>query len=187
MNNINSTGQNVEPDKKGGGEGNKLTYGFGLVALLGLAFYRWCWQRDTQRQKQEVESNYKEELKIVFKELEKEQREKSKLFLNMVENDLMERQHFYCSHFTSRKRCFEIERKLLDRVAREPLAKGLDMEADLKKIFEKDQHCANWLNKDKSKNGRMMWEYFMSWQRQISQQQHKKATAAPVKQQSDLK
>ncbi|KAJ8273117.1 hypothetical protein GJAV_G00097630 [Gymnothorax javanicus] len=139
MNNLNDpSDQKVWPDKQGGGD-DKKKYTALPVLMLGLAFYRWVWERDTRKRIQEVESRYKEEMKITFEKREVEQRELNQLkavqFLNQVKEELIERQNIYCSHFTPRDQRLKIEKKLLDMVAKEPLAKGLNMEADLKNIF----------------------------------------------------
>ncbi|KAJ8334459.1 hypothetical protein SKAU_G00400980 [Synaphobranchus kaupii] len=50
----------------------------------------------------------------------------AKEFLKVVKEDLMERQNAYCSLFIPYQSCLVIERKLLDRVAKEPLATGAE-------------------------------------------------------------
>ncbi|KAG5842450.1 hypothetical protein ANANG_G00177770 [Anguilla anguilla] len=86
-----------------------------------------------------------------------------------------------------RERRLEMERNLLVRAAREPLVSELGMEAGLQDIFKMDRHCADLRNTDKRRNGSLMWLYLRYWEQQVELQKHKRAEAALLGPQSDLK
>ncbi|KAJ8395297.1 hypothetical protein AAFF_G00034990 [Aldrovandia affinis] len=107
--------------------------------------------------------------------------------LREFEVELVERQNAFCSVLIPRERRLEMEKNLLVRAAKEPLATELNMEADLKDIFKKDRHCADLLNTDKRRNGSLMWLYLRYWEQQVRLKKHERANAALLKPQSDLK
>ncbi|KAJ8273118.1 hypothetical protein GJAV_G00097640 [Gymnothorax javanicus] len=120
-------------------------------------------------------------------ERENEWQRKAVAVLQEFEGELVERQNAFCSVLIPRERRLEMEKNLLVRAAKEPLASELNMEADLKDIFKMDRHCADLLNTDKRRNGSLMWLYLRYWEQQIALQKHKRAAAALGKPQSDLK
>ncbi|KAJ8268342.1 hypothetical protein COCON_G00135140 [Conger conger] len=107
--------------------------------------------------------------------------------LREFEVELVERQNAFCSVLIPRERRMEMERNLLVRAAKEPLGSELNMEADLKDIFKMDRHCADLLNTDKRRNGSLMWLYLRHWEQQVALQKHRRAEAALLNPQSDLK
>ena len=92
--------------------------------------------------------------------------EKQKAVLGLVEEKLMERQSIFCSMLGSKEKRLEIENDLLV-IAREPALAWAGMEHSLRNIFEKDKTCAGWWNRDKSKNGSLMWFYLEYWKMQL--------------------
>ncbi|KAI1901926.1 hypothetical protein AGOR_G00039450 [Albula goreensis] len=120
-------------------------------------------------------------------EKESEWQRKAMSILREFQEELVERQNAFCSILIPREHRLEIEKNLLVRAAKEPLAAELSMEADLKDIFKKDRHCADLLNTDKRRNGSLMWLYLRYWEQQVNLQKHKRAEAALLKPQSDLK
>lgn len=98
--------------------------------------------------------------------------------LKELEGQLVERQNIYCSHIQSRHLRKEMEENMLLKVAREPVGRELDLESNLRDIFKRDTHCADFLNMDKRKNGSLMWVYLKYWQLQITVQKYKRAEAA---------
>lgn len=98
--------------------------------------------------------------------------------LKELEGQLMERQNIYCSHTQSRQLRKEMEENMLLKVAREPVGRELDLESNLRDIFKRDTHCADFLNVDKRKNGSLMWVYLNYWQLQITVEKYKRAEAA---------
>lgn len=96
--------------------------------------------------------------------------------LSELETGLVERQSAFCNAFLPRKWRLEMERNLLARVAKEPLATEVNLESDLKDIFRNDRHCVT-LTRDKRKNGSLMWLYLRFWQLQVTLQKHQRAQA----------
>ncbi|XP_027142222.1 coiled-coil domain-containing protein 127 isoform X2 [Larimichthys crocea] len=98
--------------------------------------------------------------------------------LKELEDQLVERQNAYCSLILPRKDRIEMEKNMLIKVVKEPIATELDLESDLKDIFRRDNYCADLLNMDKRKNGSLMWVYLKYWQLQVTVEKHKRAEAA---------
>ncbi|XP_061919517.1 coiled-coil domain-containing protein 127-like [Entelurus aequoreus] len=98
--------------------------------------------------------------------------------LRELETQLVERQNAYCSHIQPRDKRLEMEKNILLKAVKEPVADELDLEADLKDIFKRDKHCADLLNMDKRKNGSLMWVYLKYWQLQVTVQKHRRAEQA---------
>ncbi|XP_061531531.1 coiled-coil domain-containing protein 127a [Phycodurus eques] len=98
--------------------------------------------------------------------------------LRELEAQLVERQNAYCSLFLPRDKRLEMERNMLLKAVKEPVTDELNLEADLKDIFNRDKHCANLMNMDKRKNGSLMWLYLKYWQLQVTVQKHKRTEAA---------
>ncbi|MEQ2260231.1 hypothetical protein XENORESO_009913 [Xenotaenia resolanae] len=92
-----------------------------------------------------------------------------------LEGLLVERQNAYCSLIQPREHRLEMEKNMLLKVVKDPVAAELDLESDLKDIFKRDKHCADLMNMDKRKNGSLMWVYLNYWQLQITLQKHKRA------------
>ncbi|XP_028297135.1 coiled-coil domain-containing protein 127-like [Gouania willdenowi] len=78
MNNLNDPPRwNIQPDGGGGGggggpgaaDGSRWNYAL-LVPMLGLAAFRWIWTRDSQREIQNVKSQYVKDTSIIKGELE---------------------------------------------------------------------------------------------------------------------
>lgn len=109
--------------------------------------------------------------------------------LKELEGQLVERQYIYCSHTQPRNLRKEMEENMLLKVVRDPVGRELDLETNLRDIFRRDTHCAEFLNMDKRKNGSLMWVYLKYWQLQITVQKYKRAEAAILgeKNQSPLK
>ncbi|XP_036371751.1 coiled-coil domain-containing protein 127-like [Megalops cyprinoides] len=107
--------------------------------------------------------------------------------LREFEENLVERQNLFCSVLIPRERRLELERNLLIKSVKEPVATELNMEADLKDIFKNDRHCADLLNTDKRRNGSLMWLYLRYWQLKVAQQKNERAKASLLKPQSDFK
>ncbi|KAL4616984.1 coiled-coil domain containing 127a-like [Arapaima gigas] len=120
-------------------------------------------------------------------EQEKDWEQRAMAVLKEFENGLVERQRAYCSILLPRERRLEMEKNLLIKAAKEPLVTELNMEADLKDIFKNDRHCADLMNVDKLKNGRLMWLYLRYWQLQVTLQKYKRAEEALVKARSNQK
>lgn len=98
--------------------------------------------------------------------------------LKELEGHLVERQNAYCSLILPRDQRLEMEKNMLLKVVKEPIAAELNLESDLKDIFKRDKHCADLLNMDKRKNGSLMWVYLKYWQLQVTVQKHKRAEEA---------
>lgn len=98
--------------------------------------------------------------------------------LKELESQLVERQNAYCSFVQPREQRLEMEKNMLLKAVKEPIATELDLESDLKDIFKRDRHCADLLNTDKRKNGSLMWVYLKYWQLQVTVQKHKRAEEA---------
>ncbi|KAM3613869.1 uncharacterized protein V6R79_006258 [Siganus canaliculatus] len=98
--------------------------------------------------------------------------------LKELESQLVERQSVYCSFIQPREQRLEMERNILLKVVKEPIAAQLDLESDLQDIFKRDTYCAERLNMDKRKNGSLMWVYLKYWQLQVTVQKHRRAEEA---------
>ncbi|KAM4633443.1 coiled-coil domain-containing protein 127-like [Polymixia lowei] len=98
--------------------------------------------------------------------------------LKEIEGQLVERQDAYCSYLQPREQRLEMEKNMLLKVVKQPIGGELDLEKDLKVIFKKDKHCADFRNMDKRKNGELMWLYLKYWQLQVTVQKHKSAEEA---------
>ncbi|KAM9798504.1 coiled-coil domain-containing protein 127a [Neosynchiropus ocellatus] len=263
MNDLNDPPRwNIEPpDHRGrgaaAGDGNQWNYAL-LVPILGLAAFRWIWERDSQKELQKVKSQYEKEVTTMKSELEARYREtfteqrrslvqlevqlekekqrvegfknamltqnqrlmqerkllqeeqklvaeekqrvvksgaagaalrdalkqedtwvqRAHATLKELEAQLVERQSAFCSPIQSRHQREEMERNMLLKVVREPIAREVDLESDLKDIFRRDKYCADYLNMDKRKNGSLMWVYLKYWQLQVTVQKHKRAEEA---------
>ncbi|KAI9537799.1 hypothetical protein NQZ68_022461 [Dissostichus eleginoides] len=186
MNNQNDP-WDIGPDPRGrgagAGDGHQWNYPRLLVPMLGLAAYRWIWKRGCEREIQEVRAQYKIDLSTITSEmeikLEKEMQrvkgyqqaewkqlheERANNTLKELENQLLERQHVYCSCTQSQYLRLEMEKNMLIKVIKDPVLPELDLESDLNDIFKRDTHCAPYRNSDKRKNGSIMWEYLKKWQ-----------------------
>ncbi|KAL3049785.1 hypothetical protein OYC64_009108 [Pagothenia borchgrevinki] len=170
MNNQNEAWDNeLDPRGRGAGagEGDPWKYAL-LVPMLGLAAYRWIWERWSQKEIQEVRAQYK----IITSEMEKqlhEEREdcqfqRAKATLKELEYRLLERQNAYCSPIRYQYQRLEMEKNMLIKVVKDPLLAELNLESGLNDIFKNDTHCADLQNMDKTKNGRLMWVYLKHWQ-----------------------
>uniref|UniRef100_A0A4W3J275 Coiled-coil domain containing 127a n=1 Tax=Callorhinchus milii TaxID=7868 RepID=A0A4W3J275_CALMI len=84
-------------------------------------------------------------------------------YIKYVERLLVDRQNLFCSHFVPRHNRLDLEKNMLYRAATDSMAKRVGIEAGLKDIFKHDKHCANPLNTDKQKNGRLMWNSIEKW------------------------
>ncbi|XP_026226677.1 coiled-coil domain-containing protein 127 [Anabas testudineus] len=98
--------------------------------------------------------------------------------LKELESLLVERQNAYCSLIQPRDQRLEMEKNMLLKVVKDPIATELNLESDLKDIFKRDKHCADLLNMDKRKNGSLMWVYLKYWQLQVTVQKHRRAEEA---------
>ncbi|XP_061675913.1 coiled-coil domain-containing protein 127a [Syngnathoides biaculeatus] len=98
--------------------------------------------------------------------------------LRELEAQLVERQNAYCSLFLPRDKRLEMERNMLLKAVKDPVTDDLDLEADLKDIFNRDKHCANLMNMDKKKNGSLMWVYLKYWHLHVTVQKHMRTEAA---------
>ncbi|KAE8288493.1 Coiled-coil domain-containing protein 127 [Larimichthys crocea] len=200
MNNLNDS-PNIQPDPRGrgagAGDGNQWNYAL-LVHMLGLAAFGLIWNKKSQREIQKVQSQYEKELmeerkqlqqgcealeedkQRLVKSLERENDwyHRATVTLKELEDQLMERQNAYCSYIIPRKDRIEMEKNMLIKVVKEPITTELDLESNLKDIFRRDNYCADLLNRDKRKNGRLMWAYLKYWQQQVTVEKHKRAEAA---------
>lgn len=98
--------------------------------------------------------------------------------LKELESQLVERQNIYCSYVQRREQRREMEKSMLRKAAKGPIGAELDLVSDLNDIFDRDTHCADFLNVDKRKNGSLMWVYLKYWRLQVSLQKHKRAEEA---------
>ncbi|XP_064203938.1 coiled-coil domain-containing protein 127-like isoform X1 [Anguilla rostrata] len=152
-------------------------------------------RRGLQQERQALEGEKEQLLRsgragaVLRSALEREagQQRGAAALLAWFEEELVERQHAFCSVLVPRERRLEMERNLLVRAAREPLVSELGMEAGLQDIFKMDRHCADLRNTDKRRNGSLMWLYLRYWEQQVELQKHKRAEAALLGPQSDLK
>ncbi|XP_006636146.2 coiled-coil domain-containing protein 127a [Lepisosteus oculatus] len=119
-------------------------------------------------------------------EREREWQGRAALLLEELEAALVERQDAYCSVLLPRDRRLEVEKNLLVKAATDPIAAELQLEAGLRDIFRHDRHCADWLNTDKRRNGRLMWLYLKYWELQVQLQKFKKVEDSLLGSQSNL-
>ncbi|XP_044218189.1 coiled-coil domain-containing protein 127-like [Thunnus albacares] len=88
--------------------------------------------------------------------------------LQELENLLVERQHVFCSHFSSQERRLQLEKQIEQKAEN---LKDLvpDIQSRLSRIFSHDQSCGSCLNyiwtRDKTQNGGLMWEELEEWKR----------------------
>lgn len=99
-------------------------------------------------------------------------------YIKFVEKSLVDRQNFFCSHLVAKHNRLDLERNMLVRAATDSIAKEVGIEAGLQDIFKHDKHCANPLNTDKRKNGRLMWLYISYWELQAELQKFRRAEEA---------
>ncbi|MBN3278583.1 CC127 protein, partial [Polyodon spathula] len=118
-------------------------------------------------------------------EKESDWQNKAMFVLKQFEESLLERQSAFCSVLVYRDRRLEMEKNLLVKAATDPVAVELKMEAGLKNIFKHDNVCANRLNTDKRKNGRLMWLFLKQWELQVELQKFKRAEKSLLETQSN--
>ncbi|RXM97652.1 Coiled-coil domain-containing protein 127 [Acipenser ruthenus] len=118
-------------------------------------------------------------------EKESDWQNKATFVLKQFEEALVERQSAFCSILVPRDRRLEMEKNLLIKAATDPVALELKMEADLKNIFKHDRYCADLLNTDKRKNGRLMWLFLKQWELQVELQKFKRAEKSLLEAQSN--
>lgn len=118
---------------------------------------------------------------------EEEWQQKAQVLLQDLEHQLVERQNAFCSLLLPRGQRMEMEKDLLLRVAKDPLGAKLGLEDDIRDIFKNDRHCADMLNMDRRKNGKLMWLYLKYWRLQVTLQQHKRAEDRLKGQMPDVK
>lgn len=106
---------------------------------------------------------------------EEEWQQRAQVLLEHLEHQLVERQSAFCSRLLPREHRMEIEKDLLLRVAKDPAGVELGLENDIRDILKNDRHCAEMLNMDKRKNGKLMWLYLKYWRLQVTLQKHKRA------------
>uniref|UniRef100_A0A8C1DU50 Coiled-coil domain containing 127a n=1 Tax=Cyprinus carpio carpio TaxID=630221 RepID=A0A8C1DU50_CYPCA len=114
---------------------------------------------------------------VLRKALQREEdwQRRAQALLQELEVKLVERQEAFCSILLPREHRLEMEKNLLLKVAKDPGVAELNLEEDLRDIFKNDRHCADLLNLDKRKNGKLMWLYLRYWQLQVTLQKHKRA------------
>ncbi|XP_072548385.1 coiled-coil domain-containing protein 127a [Salminus brasiliensis] len=140
-------------------------------------------RRQLQKEREEVEKEKRRAMQsgaagiALHGALEREEQwhQKAKALLEELELQLVERQEAFCSLLLPRERRMEMEKNLLLKVAKDPVGTELGLEEDLRDIFKNDRHCADLLNMDKRKNGKLMWLYLRYWQLQVTLQKHKRA------------
>lgn len=106
---------------------------------------------------------------------EQEWQQKAQVLLQDLEHQLVERQNAFCSLLLPREHRKEMEKEMLLRVAKDPTGAELGLEDDIRDIFKHDRHCADILNMDRRKNGKLMWLYLKYWRLQVTLQKHKRA------------
>ncbi|XP_061116438.1 coiled-coil domain-containing protein 127a [Conger conger] len=139
---------------------------------------RWLWEeRQALEEEKRQAARYGLAAALLDDALERERgrRVDAAAVLSEFEAGLVERQSAFCNAFLPRRWRQEMERDLLIRAAKEPLAAELNMESDLKDIFRNDRHCD--MSGDKRKNGSLMWAYLRFWQLQVTLQTHQRAQA----------
>ncbi|NXH42687.1 CC127 protein, partial [Dicaeum eximium] len=107
-------------------------------------------------------------------EKEKEWQQRANTLLKEFEEELKERQDIYCDLFIPRSQRLEIEKNLLVKAATHPVAMALHMESGLKDIFKHDNYCGNLLDRNRNKNGKLMWVYLRYWELAVEVQKFKK-------------
>ncbi|XP_053183602.1 coiled-coil domain-containing protein 127-like [Scomber japonicus] len=196
MNNLNDPRrQNIGPDARGncagGADGNPWKYA-PVFYMLGLAAFRWIWDKKSQREIQKVKAEHKEEVYKIKRSTEAETRQllnhaldqeenwhqQATTALDELEDQLVERQHVYCSYTQLREHRLKMEQKMRLKVTEKPLRGQLYLESDLEDIFQRDTHCADLQNMNKRRNGSLMWLYLRFWRRQVTLQKHRRAEAA---------
>ncbi|KAG9340949.1 hypothetical protein JZ751_020142 [Albula glossodonta] len=132
--------------------------------------YRWIWKRSSE----ETEKH----LLLKHKEIMEDERQwyKKIILIKDVKENLLDRQNIFCSSTIHHSYREELEKKLLELVRADPMAKKLQMEADVRDIFQKDTSCAGLLNKDKAKNGSILWKYLERWENKADQQKRFKVS-----------
>ncbi|XP_027025915.1 coiled-coil domain-containing protein 127a isoform X2 [Tachysurus fulvidraco] len=118
---------------------------------------------------------------------QEEWQQRAHVLLQDLENQLVERQNAFCSLLLPRERRKEMENELLLRVAKDPAGAELGLEDDIRDIFKHDRHCADILNMDRRKNGKLMWLYLKYWRLQVTLQKHKRAEARLTSSLPDIK
>lgn len=106
-------------------------------------------------------------------EKEEEWHKAAKTVLQEIEEALVDRQNVRCSFIIPKERRLEIEKELLVKAGTNPVALQLKMEDGLKDIFKHDNYCANVMNTDMRRNGKLMWLYLKYWGLQIELQKFK--------------
>lgn len=102
-------------------------------------------------------------------------KQKAQVLLQELEVQLTERQNAYCSILLHREHRMEMEKNMLLKVAKHPVGAELGLENDLQDIFKNEKHCADLLNMDTRKNGKLMWLYLKYWNLQVELQERKRA------------
>ncbi|XP_016534358.1 uncharacterized protein LOC103147904 isoform X1 [Poecilia formosa] len=190
---IMSGNRNSEPDEGGGGGSWSSAL---CVAAAAVSGFLWWQNREAKRKIKEMEvklqrntgymrcihvisfldaqyqkenpSEYKEKLLLDNYEIRKTLFLLSKL--DNLEDLLVERQHLYCSYFTSKNR-----REMLEKKMRESGLNyfGIPTNQDLNTIFSGDRHCASCLSYlltgDKRKNGDLMWKMLEEWRKRLNE------------------
>ncbi|XP_042273034.1 coiled-coil domain-containing protein 127-like [Thunnus maccoyii] len=88
--------------------------------------------------------------------------------LQELENLLVERQHVFCSHFSSQERRLQLEEQI-EQKAENLKDLDPDIQSRLSRIFSYDDRCGSCLNYiwtgDKTQNGGLMWEDLREWKK----------------------
>nr|XP_023671486.1 coiled-coil domain-containing protein 127-like [Paramormyrops kingsleyae] len=184
---MNNQKDHTRPDEGGNGGSNEWKfYNHGLQ--LFSAIIDRIWDTVSQRKIQQV----KDQNAHLELELEKERQlvkdyqqamaslkekiweTKAKDLLHELEQGLLERQDAYCSNFSWKRHRLRMVENHLFKMAQKPLARELNIENDLKNIFRNDCHCARFTNRDKHKNGSLMWDCMKNWEQYVKQQKEQK-------------
>lgn len=140
-------------------------------------------RKHLQKEREELEEEKKRALQsgaagmVLHAALQQEEewQQRAQVLLQDLEHRLVERQNAFCSLLLPRERRMEMEKDLLLRVAKDPAGAELGLEDDIRDIFKNDRHCADMMNMDKRKNGKLMWLYLKYWRLQVTLQKHKRA------------
>lgn len=140
-------------------------------------------RKHLQKEREELEEEKKHALQTgaaglalhAAHQQEEEWQQRAQGLIQDLEHQLVERQNAFCSLLLPRERRREMEKELLLRVAKDPMGAELGLEDDIKDIFKNDRHCADMLNMDRRKNGKLMWLYLKYWKLQVTLQKHKRA------------
>lgn len=140
-------------------------------------------RKQLQKEREELEEEKKHALQtgaagLAFHaalQQEEERQQRAQVLLQDLEHQLVERQNAFCSLLLPRERRREMEKELLLRVAKDPMGAELGLEDDIRDIFKNDRHCADMLNMDRRKNGKLMWLYLKYWRQQVTLQTHQRA------------